>query len=150
MKVFDITKTQELKEYDLTKGYLRKDTLVTILPEQQEQEEVFHYKTLAEFSNGGKSVEKVVDKEAVPYLPEREEVEDIQVYVEYTEAEIKEIKNQKEIRALEQWFTTYDRVCNEHMRCQRMGVDCHHNIEEWDSLAVQKAERLKVLKTFIA
>lgn len=149
MRVFDITKTQELEEYDLTKGRLMQDTLVKVIPEQLEQEEISHYITLAEFENGGKSVEKVIDKEYVPYTPEKEEVEEIQVYIEYTADELAKIQKEQEIAQIERWFNDYDRICIEHSRCQRLGLECHHNIDEWDSLAVQNATRLKELRTTI-
>ncbi len=146
MRVFDKTKTQELKEYDLEKGYLKNDVLVKILPEQQEQKEISHFETLAEFPNGGKSVIKVIEKEGVPYLPEREEKEVINVYVEYTAEELQKIANKKEIVELEQWFKKYYSVYNEHACCQRIGIECNHNIEEWDIQADKKARRLKELR----
>ena len=146
MRVFDKTKTQELKEYDLEKGYLKKDIVVKILPEQQQQDEVAHFETLAEFANGGKSVIKVIDKEAVPYLPKREFKEEIKIYIEYSTKELQKMANQKEIVKILQWFTEYDRVCNEHLRCQRLGIECHHDINEWDKLAVEKAKRLNELR----
>lgn len=52
----------------------------------------------------------------------------------------------EEISELEQWFVKYDRICNEHARCQRLGIECHHNINEWDVQAVEKAKRLKELR----
>ncbi len=146
MRVFDKTKSQELKEYDLEKGYLKNDILVKILPEQQEQEEISHFETLAEFPNGGKSVIKVIEKEGVPYLPEREEKEIINVYIEYTAEELQKIANKKEIVDIQKWFVEYDRICNEHARCQRMSIECHHNINEWDIQADKKARRLKELR----
>ena len=97
MRVFDKTKTQELKEYDLEKGYLKKDILVKILPEQQQQDEVAHFETLAEFANGGKSVIKVIDKEAVPYLPKREFKEEIKIYVEYSTKELQKWQIKKKL-----------------------------------------------------
>lgn len=54
--------------------------------------------------------------------------------------------NKIKIAKLEQWFVEYDRICNEHARCQRIGIECHHNIEEWDVQAVENAERLKSLR----
>lgn len=146
MRVFDKTKSVELKDYDLIKGYLIEDELTKILPEQKEQKEVFHYETIAEYKNGGKSVKKIIDQEYLPYLPEREEVEKIYVYVEYTKRELEEFENEKEMTEIDEWFVTYDRVCMEHMRCVRINTKCHHNIEEWDKLAVEKANRLKQLK----
>ncbi len=149
MRLFDITKQVELNKenIDLTKGYIVQDILTTILPEQQEQIEESHRELIAEYINGGKSYRKVIDKEYVPYLPEREEKEKIQVYIEYTAEELQEIANRKEIVELDQWFTQYDRICNEHARCQRLGIECHHNINEWDNIATEKAKRLKILRT---
>lgn len=146
MKVYELTKTKELTEYDLTKGYLKEDVIIHTLPEQKEQKEEWHYETIAEYANGGKDVKKVIDKPFIPYLPEQEEQEHIQIYVEYTEEELQEMANRKEFAEIEQWFTQYDRVCNEHLRCQRLGIECHHDINEWDKLAVEKANRLKELR----
>ena len=33
--------------------------------------------------------------------------------------------NKIKIAKLEQWFVEYDRICNEHARCQRLGIECH-------------------------
>lgn len=92
MKVYDVTKTKELAEYDLTLGYLKEDFIVHTLPEQKEQKEEWHYETIAEYKNGGKDVKKIIDKPFQPYLPEREEQEQIQVYVPYTDEELFDLK----------------------------------------------------------
>ena len=60
--------------------------------------------------------------------------------------EIQKIKNKIEMAKIEHWFVEYDRICNEHSRCQRLGIECHHNIEQWDVQAVENAERLKSLR----
>lgn len=148
MRIFDKTKKIELNKenIDLTKGYLVQDVLITILPEQQEQIEESHLELIAEYANGGKSYKKVIDKQYVPYLPQREEKEEIQVYIEYTAEELQKIATSKELAEIEQWFTQYYRVFCEHECCQRLGVDCHHNINEWDIQAVEKAKRLKEIR----
>lgn len=89
MRVFNQNKTEELKEYDLEKGYLKSD----VIKETVHHDEVlategkFHYVT---YSNGGR--DKVWDelpRKAV--LAYYEEVEsEIQVYIPYTEEEIEE------------------------------------------------------------
>ncbi|HRF69894.1 MAG TPA: hypothetical protein PKV66_00525 [Candidatus Pelethenecus sp.] len=56
------------------------------------------------------------------------------------------IKNYIEIAKIENWFSNYDRICVEHARCQRLGVECHHDIVELDKLALLNASRLKELK----
>lgn len=52
----------------------------------------------------------------------------------------------KEIYEIENWFIEYDKICNEHLRCQRLGIECHHNIIEWDNMAVEKAKKLNELR----
>ena len=95
MRVFNQSKTQELTEYDLSKGYLKDDIITIHYNEVQEVQEVGHYETIAEYSNGGKDVKWVVDVEGVEYQPERDVEEKIQVYVPFTQKElrIQEINN---------------------------------------------------------
>lgn len=100
MRIFDETKTTELTEYNLEKGYLRDDVLETEIPEQQGVEEKFHYETVREYPNGGKDVEKVIDVEGKPYIPAHTEYEDIQVYVPYTEEELEQMSAKREIAEL--------------------------------------------------
>ena len=81
MRVFNQSKTEELQEYDQSLGYLQNDTLVTHFPEVQAVKEQGHYKVIAEYPNGGKDVEWIVDVEGVEYQPEHDEEEDILVYI---------------------------------------------------------------------
>lgn len=100
MRIFDETKTIELTDYDLEKGYLREDVLETEIPEQLAVEEKYHYETIREYPNGGKDVEKVIDVEGKPYIPAHTERENIQVYIPYTEAELKKMVAEREIKDL--------------------------------------------------
>lgn len=95
MRVFNETKTIELTEYDLEKGYLRNDVLETEIPEQIAVKEEFHYEVIKEYPNGGKDVEKVIDVKGKPYIAAHTEVEEIAVYIPYTEDELEKIKEQK-------------------------------------------------------
>ena len=81
MKVYNKDKTKILTEYDLEKGYLKEDVLTTHYPEVKAVEEKGHYETIAEYANGGKDVEWVVDVKGVEYKPARDEEEQIYVYV---------------------------------------------------------------------
>ena len=108
MRIFNEDKTQELFEYDLTKGYLKDDELVTHIPEQQEVQEQFHYETIKTYPNGGKDVEKVIDIEGVPYIAEHDETENIQVYILYTERELFEIEAKNAILKLKQNLSSTD------------------------------------------
>ncbi len=92
MKVYNQDKTILLEEYDLSKGYLKHDTLITHYDEVQAVEEQWHYETIAEYENGGKEIEKVIDVEGVEYEPARDEEEKILVYIHYTEEELLENK----------------------------------------------------------
>lgn len=87
MRVFNQDKTQELTAYDLNKGRLIDDTIKRIIPAVQGQEEVGHYETVAEYPNGGKDIEWVVDQPYIEAQPEREEVEEIQIYIPFTAEE---------------------------------------------------------------
>lgn len=110
MRVFNASKTEEIKEYDLTKGYKYPDKLIT----HHEQEvihreavegvdEVGHYETIREYPNGGRDLRWVVDVERVKPRDEYDEVvqeaydeeEDIEVYVPYTEEQLKEMEIDK-------------------------------------------------------
>ncbi len=93
MKIYNESKTEILTEYDLKKGYLKSDKIVKeILPAQQEVKEVGHYETIKEYENGGKDVKWVVDVAGQEAKPETPIYEDIQVYIPYTEDELKELR----------------------------------------------------------
>lgn len=86
-RIFNQDKTQELNNFDLSKGKLIDDTITRIIPAVQGQEEVGHYETIAEYPNGGKDVKWVVDQPYIEAQPEREEAEQIQVYIPFTATE---------------------------------------------------------------
>ena len=95
MRVFDETKTKELTEYNLYKGYLKDDKLLIAHHEEVEAvEEQGHYETIAEYPNGGKDVEWVVDVPAVEAKEAYDEYEEIQVYIPYTAKEIAKRKEE--------------------------------------------------------
>ena len=87
MRVFNQEKTQELTIYDLTKGKLVDDTITTTIQAVQGQEEVGHYEVVATYPNGGQDVEWIVDKPYIEAQPQREETEQIQVYIPFTAEE---------------------------------------------------------------
>lgn len=90
MEVYNQNKTEILTEYDLTKGYLTTDYIDEIIPEVQAVAEQGHYVTIAEYPNGGKDVEWVVDVAGAEYQPERIEKVPITVYVPFTEEQLKQ------------------------------------------------------------
>lgn len=101
MRVFNEDKTQELKEYDLTKGYLKDDKLFVKHHEAAEEiQEQWHYEVIAEYENGGKDVEKIID---VPYQVPQEahdEYEDIYIFIPYTQDELDKINKPSELEIL--------------------------------------------------
>lgn len=100
MRIFDETKTVELTEYDLTKGYLKPDVIETEVEEQPAIEEQFHYEIVKEYENGGKDIQKVIDIEGKPYVPAYTDIEEIHIYIPYTEKELEEKAASREIAEL--------------------------------------------------
>lgn len=95
MKIYNQNKTQELQNPDLKLGKLVPDTIIYNYPEVKEVKEQGHYITIAEYPNGGKDVQWIVDVPGVKYQPARSEVEDIYIYIPYTSDELKEIELNK-------------------------------------------------------
>lgn len=87
MRIFNQDKTQELTIYDLTKGKLVDDTITTTIQAVQGQEEVGHYEVVATYPNGGQDIEWIVDQPYIEAQPQREETEQIQVYIPFTAKE---------------------------------------------------------------
>lgn len=91
MKTYNETKTAVLENYDLTAGYLKSDKLFVAHHEAVEAREgEGHYVTITEYPNGGKDVEWVWDIEPQEAREAYDEYEDIQIYIPYTESELKE------------------------------------------------------------
>lgn len=99
MIIYDKDKKNVLKreDLDLNKGYLIIEKELVHHEAQEYIPEKGHYITLAEYPNGGKDVEWVID---VPMQEQRdaydEEIE-YQIYEEYTEDELELIETEKEI-----------------------------------------------------
>jgi len=108
MRVFNESKTQELKEYDLTLGKLEKDTLITHIEAVESVEEQGHYKTIKEYENGGKDVEWVVDVKSVKGVEAHDEEEEIMIYIPFTEEEIRKQNAQNRIAELKQLLNETD------------------------------------------
>lgn len=104
MKVYNQEKTTILEEYDLEKGYLKEDILITHYDEVQAVEEQFHYETIAEYPNGGKDVRKVIDIEGVEYQPARDVEDNIFIYIPYTACELQKIENERRIEELRNYL----------------------------------------------
>ena len=88
IKVYDKTKTNILEEYDLNLGYLQDDFIIKHHDKIEGQEEEGHYEIVAEYENGGKDVNWIIDKEYIEEVPEWDEQIFIKIYIPYTEAEL--------------------------------------------------------------
>lgn len=87
MKIID-SNGVEIANPDLTKGYLKPATQTIHHDAVVGVEEVSHYETIAEYPNGGKDVEKVVDVPGVEAKDAWDEEEKVQVYHIYTDEEL--------------------------------------------------------------
>ena len=95
MRVFDETKTNELTEYDLKKGYLQMDKLFIAHHEETDGVDGATRYEVTEYPNGGRSMRLVTVVEPVAPQKAYDEYEDIQVYIPYSEEEIEMRKAQK-------------------------------------------------------
>lgn len=108
MRIFNKAKTKELTEYDLTKGYLKEDTIINHIPAIEEVKEQVHYEVVKEYENGGKDVEWVIDVEGVKGQEARDEEETILVYIPYTKKELTKIQNENRINELKKLLAESD------------------------------------------
>lgn len=97
----------EITAPNLENGRLVEEQIVKVHHAATEAvEEVFHYVVVAEYPNGGKDVEKVIDIPGVPAREAWDEYETVQRYVEFSAAE--KIRNQ--IAALKQKLVETDYI----------------------------------------
>lgn len=87
MKIIDTNGTP-MESPDLSLGWLEDTTRVIHHDTVAGVEEVSHYETLAEYPNGGKDVQKVVDVPSVEAKDAWDEEEQVQVYHLYTAEEL--------------------------------------------------------------
>ena len=73
---------------DLSLGYIKPGTRTEHHEAVEGVQEVWHYETVAEYPNGGKDVQKVVDVPGVEAKAAWDEDIPIQIYVPYTQEEL--------------------------------------------------------------
>lgn len=98
MKIYDESKTKELADFDLNKGYLKSDKILIAHHDAVEEDKgEWHYEVVAEYPNGGKDLKMVYDRQPTMKKEAYDEYEDIGVYVKYTDEELNaiEIENLK-------------------------------------------------------
>ena len=73
---------------DLTLGYLTDSTEEIIHPAVEGVEEQWHWETVTEYPNGGKDVQKIIDRPGVLAREEWVEQVPVQRYIRYTAEEL--------------------------------------------------------------
>ena len=159
MRVFNENKTKELTidDIDESRGVLKNDIIITHFDEQEAVEEVFHYEVIKEYPNGGKDVEKVIDIEGKPYIPAHDDVEDVYIYIPYTDEELNNIKLNNERSMLQQWFkTNYTEYEQMFTRRKALGIEdtivdefrnkTYHNLIELYEEAEVVAKEIRELR----
>lgn len=79
---------ERIENPDLTLGYLKPGTRTEHHEVVEGVQEVWHYETVAEYPNGGKDVQRVVDVPGVEAKPAWDEEIPIQIYAPYTQEEL--------------------------------------------------------------
>ena len=87
MKILDETGAV-VENPDLTLGYLTADTEEITHPAVEGVEEQWHWETVTEYPNGGRDVQKIVDRPGIQAQEEWVEQVPIQKYVRYTAEEL--------------------------------------------------------------
>lgn len=82
---------ERIEQPDLTLGYIKPGTRTEHHEAVEGVTEVWHYETVAEYPNGGKDVQKVVDVPGVEAQAAWDEEIPIQIYVPYTQDELDRI-----------------------------------------------------------
>ena len=88
MKIIDDKTGLEIRNPDLTQGWLHDETEAVEHPAQEGVPELSHYETVAEYPSGGKDVRKVVDRPGVQAQEAWTEQVPIQKYIRYTAEEL--------------------------------------------------------------
>ena len=87
MKIIDETGAV-VENPDLTLGYLTDSTEEITHPAVEGVEEEWHWETVTEYPNGGRDVQKIVDRPGVQAQEEWVEKVPIQKYIRYTAEEL--------------------------------------------------------------
>ena len=99
MKILDETGAV-VENPDLTLGYLTTSTEEITHPAVEGVEEQWHWETVTEYPNGGKDVQKIVDRPGVKAQEEWVEQVPVQRYIRYT---AEELAAQEEERCRTRW-----------------------------------------------
>lgn len=107
MKILDETGAV-VENPDLTLGYLTTSTEEITHPAVEGVEEQWHWETVTEYPNGGKDVQKIVDRPGVKAQEEWVEQVPIQKYIRYTAEEL--AQREKEQQEAQQRQAALDKL----------------------------------------
>lgn len=107
MKILDETGAV-VENPDLTLGYLTTSTEEITHPTVEGVEEQWHWETVTEYPNGGKDVQKIVDRPGVKAQEEWVEQVPIQKYIRYTAEEL--AQREKEQQEAQQRQAALDKL----------------------------------------
>ena len=93
---------EPIENPDLSLGYLTDSTRTVHHEAVDGVEEQFHYVTIAEYENGGKDVQKVIDVPGVDAQAAWDEEIPIQIYVPYTQEELDRIEAERNMPTMEE------------------------------------------------
>lgn len=86
---------EHIENPDLTLGYLRPSTRTEHHEAVEGVQEVWHYETVAEYPNGGKDVQRVIDVHGVAARAAWDEEIPIQIYVPYMQEELDRMEEER-------------------------------------------------------
>ena len=107
MKILDETGAV-VENPDLTLGYLTTSTEEITHPAVEGVEEQWHWETVTEYPNGGKDVQKIVDRPGVKAQEEWVEQVPVQRYIRYTAEEL--AQREKEQQEAQQRQAALDKL----------------------------------------
>lgn len=93
---------ERIENPDLTLGYLRPGVRTEHHEAVDGVTEVWHYETVAEYPNGGKDIQKVIDVPGVAARAAWDEEIPIQIYVPYTQEELDRMEAERNKPTTEQ------------------------------------------------
>ena len=132
MKIMDETGAV-VENPDLTLGYLTDDTKEIIHPAVEGVEEQWHWETVTEYPNGGRDVQKIIDRPGVQAQEEWVEQVPVQRYIRYTDEEL--AAQEEERKKAEAWKKLPDTV-----------AALHAALADADALNVDQDYRLTLLE----
>lgn len=110
---------ERIENPDLSLGYLKSSTRTEHHEAVEGVEEKWHYETVAEYPNGGKDVEKVIDVPGVEARDAWDEEIPIRIYIPYTQEQLDAMEAEKDKPTLEQRVETLEQKVDGEMADQR-------------------------------